>query len=80
MCGLFATINYNLQNKTIEKILKNLEHRGPDSNGQFISTEKYTVNFLHTRLEILDLKMGAQPMFSNDKNYIFYFPSLFVKF
>jgi asparagine synthase (glutamine-hydrolysing) len=44
-----------------------LMHRGPDSCGDFIDDR---VGLIHTRLSIIDLAGGAQPLISDDGNLI----------
>lgn len=44
-----------------------LRHRGPDGYGCFTGPQ---VGFAHTRLSILDLACGAQPMASADGRYV----------
>ena len=62
MCGIAGFFN-NGQTKNnkiiIKKMVKKLEHRGPDSKGYFF--DKY-VTLGHSRLKIIDLKNGSQPM------------------
>ena len=66
MCGItgfFQTeFDYTLDAKWEQKItqMKNtLKHRGPDDDSIFMSKH---AAFGHTRLSILDLKSGKQPM------------------
>lgn len=67
MCGIFGSINFDLNKDTVDRILNYLSHRGPDSRGFFIDEN---VCFCHTRLAIQDLSKDAnQPMFSNDNKY-----------
>ena len=74
MCGIggfVSTTPFTEQraNKTLEKINETLKHRGPDGNGTWIEKKK-KVGFAHTRLSILDLNSGAQPMHSPSGNVI----------
>lgn len=69
MCGISGYINFNEKHPidaSITELLKNsIKHRGPDDNGVFISNN---VGLVHTRLSIIDLKTGEQPMNSyNDQ-------------
>ena len=43
-----------------------LKHRGPDAEGVSIHAN---VGLAHTRLSIVDLKSGAQPLVSNDGRF-----------
>jgi asparagine synthase (glutamine-hydrolysing) len=66
MCGITGYIgNSNFDKK---KILKSIEHRGPDN----LDSIDYKNVFLgHSRLSIIDLSKNAnQPMISDDNNYI----------
>lgn len=69
MCGIVGGIGF----KTWEtdKILSNISHRGPDSQGSF---NEDAVFLGHTRLSIQDLsENGNQPMFSTDYRYVIIF-------
>lgn len=73
MCGLFASISKKSVKK--EKILTALKKRGPDGNGylkkeiQFYK-DKRELNFIHTRLSIVDIgEQSNQPFHSSDKRY-----------
>ena len=66
MCGICGFTGYRQDQKTvIEKMMKAIEHRGPDSEGSFCR-EKITLGF--RRLSIIDLADGQQPMESADGN------------
>ncbi len=58
MCGI---VGFNSKNSdTLNKMLKSIEHRGPDDKGVFESDE---FSLGHVRLSILDLSsLGHQPM------------------
>lgn len=62
MCGLIGGIaSKPVDPSRIEKALGVLEHRGPDGAGRWLSADKRT--FLgHTRLSIIGLGNGEQPM------------------
>lgn len=73
MCGITGFINNdNVKEKEIDikKMSKRIEHRGPDSEGTFI-TEDIALGF--RRLSIIDLKGGSQPIFSQDKSKVIIF-------
>ncbi len=65
MCGI-AGILLKKPNKEIKnqflKISKDLSHRGPDASEKF-EDEKQA--FIHTRLSIIDLEGGNQPIKNN---------------
>ena len=53
MCGICVFTGYRQDQKTvIERMMKSIEHRGPDSEGSFCSDE-ITLGF--RRLSIIDL-------------------------
>ena len=77
MCGILGLIDFNnkINHNFFLKILKTLEHRGPDNLGVYYDEN---VNFFigHARLSILDLRKEAnQPMISSNKNFILSFNS-----
>lgn len=66
MCGICEFTGYrNDQKAVIERMMKSIEHRGPDSEGSFCGGE-ITLGF--RRLSIIDLEDGQQPMESADGN------------
>jgi asparagine synthase (glutamine-hydrolysing) len=65
MCGLFAAANLSsgrteLSERRARSVLMTLNHRGPDGSGLSWSPE---VVLGHTRLAIIDLEQGKQPMY-----------------
>ncbi len=70
MCGI--TLIYNTDKQTIDadalkRMTHTLAHRGPDGDGIFI---KDFAGLGHTRLSIVDINSGAQPMQSHDGRYV----------
>ena len=66
MCGIAGILLNNSNKKLIEKFQKisgQLLHRGPDSSSFYRNSKNF---FLHTRLSIIDLKGGKQPIINND--------------
>lgn len=68
MCGIAGfyqpDFNYNnnpLYLERIENMRDSIKHRGPDDDGLFMNPHVY---FAHTRLSIIDLDSGHQPMTS----------------
>ena len=63
MCGIFGILPNNETNIDLKKICNFVNqiqiHRGPDSSGYFI--DKY-IALSHTRLSIIDIEKGNQPM------------------
>src|SRR5215510_11311957 len=68
MCGIFATATRNgVAPERIREALKVLRHRGPDGDGSWTSDDRrWTLG--HTRLSIIGLTNGAQPMTSPDES------------
>ena len=69
MCGIAGTIAINAQSRIdpthIDIMLPPLRHRGPDGHGIYIDPE-HRAGLGHTRLSIVDLAGGAQPMTNED--------------
>lgn len=65
MCGIFAAVGPQLDNRATENVFDALHHRGPDGRGLFVD-ESARLTIAHTRLAIIDLQTGAQPMQSED--------------
>jgi asparagine synthetase B (glutamine-hydrolysing) len=66
MCGIFAAMTRRgLSSERCDAALKLLEHRGPDGSGIWTSRDgQWTLG--HTRLSIIGLNNGSQPMSSPD--------------
>src|SRR5438128_12440156 len=69
MCGIFAAVGCDLASSALETVLEVLHHRGPDGKGVF-SDEAAKVTIAHTRLAVIDLETGDQPMASPDGNIV----------
>lgn len=63
ICGIVTRGNGLPDLKTLLKMMTGLTHRGPDSSGYFRDRD---VALGHTRLSIIDLAGGAQPMSNED--------------
>ena len=61
MCGIIGSTKYNVTRNT----LNSLSHRGPDERGLMAGFDD-KLSFGHTRLSILGLDGGQQPMSSVD--------------
>jgi len=63
MCGIAGILKYSQdkhqKRKTIKSMISTLNHRGPDGWGLYLSRE---IALGHTRLSIIDLSGGNQPM------------------
>jgi asparagine synthase (glutamine-hydrolysing) len=68
MCGICGKFYFNTDERVdpelIGKMCDAITHRGPDGRGQFISG---AVGLGHTRLAVIDLHTGAQPISNEDK-------------
>ena len=76
MCGIFSIISPNPLNKevlenSIQVGIKQIQHRGPDANGIWVSPNNRN-GFGHVRLTIVDLDSGAQPMSLDDGTTIIF--------
>lgn len=71
MCGIVGIVRASRESRdNFDKMLSAIEHRGPDSNGQWFC-EKNGVALGHRRLAILDVsEAGAQPMRSASGRYV----------
>lgn len=75
MCGIFGlyskstSISQAMEYDVSKHFLDALHHRGPDSNGLFISPDR-KVLLGHLRLSIVDIESGIQPMESDVKDTI----------
>ncbi len=75
MCGINGIISNNpSKNKDIKTILKKMNkrivHRGPDEEGYFVSEQ---IGMSMTRLSIIDLQTGTQPIYNEDKSLVIVF-------
>jgi len=67
MCGIAGFCNiqadytkeHNKWHQILEQMKQVLRHRGPDDEGEMLTSQ---VGFAHTRLSIVDLNRGHQPM------------------
>lgn len=68
MCGIVAGLYRNsAQEETLAAALDSLHHRGPDSAGSWISdNRKWALG--HTRLSIIGLENGEQPIANGEGN------------
>jgi asparagine synthase (glutamine-hydrolysing) len=69
MCGIFGVVGCRLADSAIERVFDNLHHRGPDGKGLF-ADDRDQVTLAHTRLAVIDLQTGDQPLYSNDGNLV----------
>jgi len=68
MCGICG---FNFEDKDLlKKMMTVLKHRGPDGQGKYVDKN---ISFGHTRLAIIDLKTGKQPIYNEDKSIVIVF-------
>jgi asparagine synthase (glutamine-hydrolysing) len=65
MCGIVGVVDPSLDRARLEASLRLLRHRGPDGQGVFVEPDRH-LGLGHARLSIIDLKTGAQPLYSHD--------------
>jgi asparagine synthase (glutamine-hydrolysing) len=70
MCGILGFSGRDKNKKKLKESLSRLSNRGPDDQGIY---ENDNIFLAHTRLSIIDLSMGKQPMISNCNRYIIVF-------
>jgi len=68
MCGIAGILNLNSSDQisleTLKKMLGALRHRGPDESGVYLDDR---IGLGHTRLSIIDLSGGTQPIHNEDE-------------
>jgi asparagine synthase (glutamine-hydrolysing) len=78
MCGITGVIDFNSSNSsvddsTVRRMADVMQHRGPDSNGVWISDDR-RCGLGFRRLAIIDLSpLGNQPMTTSDGRYTIVF-------
>jgi asparagine synthase (glutamine-hydrolysing) len=74
MCGIVGIISpKGVNHEDLTRVRNRLIHRGPDSNGNWISEDK-KVGFGHQRLAIVELSpLGHQPMSLYDDSFVIVF-------
>ena len=75
MCGINGIITKHSNRKLkyqLQLMNQQIIHRGPDENGVYIN-DFYNVGMAMTRLSIIDLQTGSQPIFNDDKSLIIVF-------
>lgn len=72
MCGICGVVGEGADHAVIEAMNAAQSHRGPDGHGAWFSPQG-GVALGHTRLAILDLSDGAQPMVTADQQLVVVF-------
>ena len=71
MCGIAGFISpARADAAALAPMLARIAHRGPDGQGTFVEGP---AALGHRRLAIIDLQGGAQPLYSEDKNFVVVF-------
>ena len=71
MCGIAGFISpARADAAALTPMLARIAHRGPDGQGTFVEGP---AALGHCRLAIIDLQGGAQPLYSEDKNFVVVF-------
>ena len=68
MCGIaaFFSSNKRVSEERLKRATNSLHHRGPDSQDTWLSPNQ-RVGLGHTRLSIIDLTTGDQPIANEDE-------------
>src|SRR4051794_40514280 len=68
MCGICGKLDYDTTKSVapelVQQMMDRIAHRGPDGEGKYVAGP---VGLGHTRLAIIDLNHGAQPMANEDE-------------
>lgn len=71
MCGFVGFTNkIDNADKIIKSMMDSIKHRGPDSEGLYLDDD---IAMGFRRLSIIDLSMGHQPLFNEDKSLVLTF-------
>lgn len=64
MCGIAGVVTVDaVEPDLLDGMARRLAHRGPDGHGRHVAGN---VGLVHTRLAIIDLEGGAQPLYNED--------------
>ena len=68
IAGLWSPTRYSLETeKLAEKMADTLYHRGPDGRGFHFDADN-RIAMIHTRLSIIGLNAGDQPIFGREQD------------
>src|SRR5215472_15000543 len=68
MCGIAGILDFNGRRADpgqLVRMTRQIRHRGPDDFGVYVDNQ---AGLAHTRLSIIDLALGLQPMHNEDKS------------
>ena len=70
MCGITAIVSYGapIPPASLDGAIQTLGHRGPDGHGRWIAANGLAA-LGHTRLSVIDVSTGVQPIASEDGRY-----------
>jgi asparagine synthase (glutamine-hydrolysing) len=69
MCGIFASLGHEVAETALEQVFRVLHHRGPDGRGLYVD-DSAKLTLAHTRLAVIDLQTGEQPLQSEDGDVV----------
>lgn len=74
MCGIACIVSMKdpVVTSDLQRMASCIAHRGPDENG-FCILEEGKIGFVHTRLSIIDIAQGIQPLSSADGRVVITF-------
>jgi asparagine synthase (glutamine-hydrolysing) len=72
VCGIVALVGARPDSAKVHRALDALRRRGPDGRGIYVSPDGRAV-LGHTRLAIVDVERGAEPVTSEDGRYVLVF-------
>lgn len=69
MCGVGGILSFHapVDPDVIERMNRAMAHRGPDSRGSYL---RKRIGLTHTRLAIVDLEGGRQPLLNEDRSVV----------
>ena len=68
MCGIAGVLSAKpVEPALLDNMARRLAHRGPDGQGRYVAD---TIGLLHTRLAIIDLEGGTQPLYNEDQSLV----------
>lgn len=70
ICGIAGSAGQHVDEGVLRSMTGALAHRGPDGEGFFVDGH---VGFGHRRLSLLDLELGDQPIFNEDRSVVVIF-------
>lgn len=65
MCGIFGFAGF-MEDGLLERMARSIRHRGPDGQGYYEEPEGAAFGMGMTRLSIIDLEAGWQPIYNED--------------